>query len=407
MGGLVSDFDAINTYISNYRLESVVRNRALTGTGVVGSVDVLNQEGYTGTLRYLNQTGPLNYSDTQTTTDTHINYGTETAVDGLVSQYDTETATFIKTYRTHGANEYNLTGEIALDNPTTLEYIGSMFGREVARDIDDTLLQTLKSVVYSEVLASGRTAYTDGNDKGQIRTNPRNDDAGFYFDVNRATDNAVVGSSRLIDTSVQGGLAAQSLLQARQAGFGDAGITDRFYLVVDSDTQLDLQVSNILTSMDRISGSSTVFNTILGAAFQVVVSDNISGDDFDFNAVGVGDTDQAINAGSKRTSFLIRQGAIGINSIPLVGPSIDRDKNIRTGGGMGSQEIFQRWSYLLHPTGYTWDGSDTAIFERESAVNTAAGRNTIVGVHNTGTAGSPYTRRSLVGNLSILPIFHA
>ena len=96
MGGLVSDFDAINTYISNYRLESVVRNRALTGTGVVGSVDVLNQEGYTGTLRYLNQTGPLNYSDTQTTTDTHINYGTETAVDGLVSQYDTETATFIK-----------------------------------------------------------------------------------------------------------------------------------------------------------------------------------------------------------------------------------------------------------------------------------------------------------------------
>lgn len=377
--------------VSAYADQAYTDAVRLAGTALVGS-DAriqINDEDFYGTIRWNKTLGPLQYDGDSDTTGaaTVINTGVNSedgTEEGKVTGHSTDFAEYIKSIRSHGADQYNVT-QLITQRDGAIAKVAQDFATTRARDADAALVSMLKGVVKAEVAVS--EASSDADDKrGQFDPDSLNEGAGFYYDVNGVSgDNSVAGTAGLIDTAMAGGKAATNLWTAMASGFSDLE-PDFMYLVVQPSVYQDMRTANLLDEQDRVTDGNVQFSTLMGGLFRVIVSRTSLGN---YSQAGTQGADQPVNEGSIKTSLLALPGMISFVDIPQVNPvAIDSDESVA--GGFGNREAWYRWGYAGHPRGYTWGGSKSTW-----ATNA------------TFEADGSFLRKENVGNLGLLPIFHS
>ena len=410
---------AISAY-SDQEYNDAVR---IAGTALVGSDARIStsDEDYFGSIRWTTTLGDLNYTGRSAGGNnpanavgvsgrTNINLASEDSSEGATTDVNHDSSQYIKTMRTMGATQYNVT-QVLTAAPNAIEKVSRDFGNSRARDNDAALVAMLQGVTHTELAArralgtqtsstrsaTGNTAvnaYGQGyRDGAQL-----NNDAGFYVDLNgplnaataRATTsgttvaNDTAGVRKLISSST-GGAAAEGLWQAASAAFADLE-PDFFYLVISPETYQDIRAANLLDNQDRITDGNIQVDTLLQGKFRLLVTRTLGSDDFDFTGTTA---DNPLNIGSKRTSYLMLPGSLYQSDVVVPNPvAFDADESV--GRGAGNRELWYRWGNIYHPRGYTWGGS-TAQFALNSDYS----------------ATSAWTRKEHVGNMGILPIHHA
>ena len=350
---------AVSAYADQRRTDAV----KLIGTALVGTdarINV-NDEDFYGSVRWNKALGNLNYGTASAGT-TEINYASETNTEGKTTDFSTDILEFIKTYRTFGVDQYNVT-QLITGQPGAIVTVGGQLADVRARDEDEALRSVIEGVIKAEV-AIGEAETNQG---GQSATNTFDDGKGFYVDL---------GTTKLVDTTKVGAKAVEGLLSAISYAFADQE-DDFMYLLIDQAVMLDLRLANFIDD-DRVTEGNIDFQTILNGKIRLILSRKGFAAESSSSAVtGV------------KTSVLMKAGAVSFNTIGVSNPvAFDRDESV--GGGSGLQEMWARWSYCLAPRGYTWAGLKTA-YATNALFKVAAS----------------WTRKETIGNLGILPIFHA
>lgn len=408
--------NAIARAISAYSDQEYTDAVRIAGTGLIGSDARISgsEEDYFGSIRWTRTLGALMYNTASRTSPgevagglTAINYGDESDDHGATTGVQHDSSQYIKTLRTMGAQEFNVT-QILTAAPNSIEKVSRDFGITRARDNDAALMAMLQGVTAAEVarrIDDGTTTATLGaanvNTRyGQGLGDSLNKDAGFYFDCNgpmaegvtRTSNAGTAGDNSLIDavtaTSRQGGAAGSRLWEAASAAFGDLE-PDFFYLVIGTRTYHAIRSANLLDNQDRITDGNIQVDTLLGGKFRLLVTRSLD-TGFDFSPTGsTPSANDAVNQGSVNTSYLMLPGALYQSDVVVPNPvAFDADESI--GRGTGNRELWYRWANIYHPQGYTWSGS-TGGFATNDLYETAAS----------------WQRKEMPGNLGILPIFHA
>ena len=398
-----TDFANINRAVSAYADQEYTDARRIAGTALVGTDARINgnDEDRYGTIRWDSTLGALNYSTTQTTTDTHVNVATETSDEGLTTDMSTFTAEYIKTVRTHGANQFNVT-EVITGRDGAIGKVGRDFGRTRAEDEEAALRAVLRGVIRAELDVGVANAAA-----GQSDPDTLDGTKGFYFDVNNkagATNGGTAGTAELIGSSTTARTAAAgaNLWEAASYGFSDVE-PEFFYLVIQPSVYNELRSANLIDQQDRITDGNIQFETLLGGKFRIIVSRT---------GLGAYGTRANVNTGSTKTSLLMLPGALSMTDVSVPNP-VAFDNNESVGRGSGNREAWYRWGYVMHPRGYTWNGSKSAFVNNadattrtaQSAIDGYDYSGTVIGT-GVGARTSPWGRVENVGNLGILPIFH-
>ena len=445
---LTSDqYQNISRAISAYGQQEFNDSKQLVGTQIVGgSVTiggtpiVSEREDFYGTIRFDKAQDDVSYLNSGTTISgkTRVNVATETSSEGELSEFDMDTAEYIKTYRTHGAEDYLVT-PVLTRRAGAIGKIGEHYGRTRARDADAALVSVLKGVIGQELARAngvsiagqaGSSAPTaiaarlaGSGSFGVDDANSLNQNGGFFYDVNSSPlDNDTAGTNTLIGavgaTKGKGAAVFENVLKAHAYGFSDVDV-DFMYLVVDRKTYLDIQLANLLDD-DHVVDGNVKFQTVLNGQYRILYTRTSLGS---YNATYgtvagtvTGDT-QSVNAGSSRTSVLIRPGAVAFVPMGVNRPvAIDRDESV--GKGAGRDELWLRWGFVMHPYGYSWAGSKKAFARNDDIDPTVATNATNAGLfggplaaaadRKRGFSGAANWRRAEnVGNLRILPVFHS
>ena len=383
-----SDFTNIARAVSAYSDEAYTEARKIISTSIVGSDSRINvnAEDYYGTIRWLKPLGALSYEVSGTPTDdtdgstTKINIGDQSSTEGAKTGIKDQVSEYIKTVRTHGADEYQV--QQILSGQSGLAKIGRDFGETQARDMDAAIVSVINGVATAEALL-GTGGQTSPNTV--VETN------GFYVDLNDTTVQGFYSGSagKLVDNAqTTAGEKISPLLAAAAVAWSDYE-PDFMYLYTSPSEILDMKVANIVDDV-RIQDGNVVFDTILSGKFRLVPTRT------SFRNLS---TATNVDTASVRTSFLVMPGSVALHSLPVPNPvAFDRDESISR--GTGTTEAWYRWGYVMHPLGYTWGGSKTA-FVANSGENTSSYDNT------SATLASNFTRVNDMLNLGILPIFHA
>ena len=376
--------------VSAFAQQEYTDARYLAGTGLLGSDARISvsDEDYYGTIRWDETLGANSYTQAAVTGRTNVNYGNESTTEGLTTDFSTDFAEYIKSNRNVGASDYNLT-QVITRREGAIAKLGSSFGRVRARDEDDALLAMIQGVVGQEALVGASAAATRF---GQNLAAPQDSAHGFFFDVNgplarevTQTDNSASRSAGLIDTSAEGGKAAKRIFEAMGAAYGD-NEPGFMYLIVDPETYYDIRNANLLDNQDRVTDGNIEFDTILQGKIRLFVTRTVLGD----NSPASASATSNVNAGSTKTSLLCLPGSISMVDLPMVNP-VEFDSDASVGRGTGNREAWYRWGYVMHPRGYTISSS---VSKTAFATNT------------TYSTAASWTRKEVVGNLGILPIFH-
>lgn len=378
--------NALARAISAFSDQAYTDNVRIAGTALVGSDARLSgsEEDYFGTVRWTRTLGDIAGRAIDGTAATGfataINVATETSDEGQTTDVRHDSAQYIKTMRTLGAEQFNVT-EVLTQAPNAIEKVSRDFGVSRSRDTDAALLAVLRSVAATE--AKTGTA-------GQVITSPRNNAAGFYVDL--GTDKLVSASS----ATNMGAARGNALWEAIGAGFGDQD-PEFFYLVISPETYQDIRSAN-LVDQDSISDGNVNVPTLLGGKFRILVTQNVAGHNFS----------TAANIDGTKTSYLMMPGFIHESAIAVPNPvAFDADESM--GRGAGQRELWYRWGNVYHPQGYTWQGS-TSAFAQNTETRLTGASTLLTSFYNTSlvaAAPTSYARKETVGNLGILPIFHA
>ena len=427
--------------ISAYGQQAFTDAVRLAGTDLVGgsvtlggSQIVSEAEDFYGTIRWDKAADDVAYLNTGTEisgSKTRINIATETSTEGEKSDFEMDVLEYIKTYRTHGAEDYLVT-QVLTRRGGAIQKIGENFGRTRAQDTDMALIATLKGVIGAEVRRAKGVGITDAlrtEDSGAYGIREDNmlpETGGFYYDVNYAANNkTTVGTGTLIAPKATGGstkgagaITFEEVLKAQTYGFSDVEVPF-MYLIVDPRTYLEIQVANLLDE-DHVTDGNVQFRTVLNGAYRLYVTRTAIGDFATpaqtistANGYGHGsnvtDAKAAVNIGSKRTSVLVRPDAVAFVPMGVNRPvAFDRDES--TGRGAGRDEMWLRWGYVMHPYGYSWTGYKGAFARNDDlgASVTAAVFGGSATAKNRGYSGEQnWERKEAPGNLRVLPIFHA
>ena len=371
--------------------EKYTTAKKLSGTGIVsGNPDIdVNTETFIGQLRWYQ---PLNPTiNVASLTDSTAGTKTDTAQTYL---------NYVKTVRTHGAERVNLQEIVTQKNK--LDKIASDFTETRAQDEHNAILAVLKGVAISELLYGAGSASGSNGLGGQTFDNDPTDlKYGFYVDL---------GSSKTIidaSTTAQGAQRAENFLKAFGMGFKDYE-PDYAYLVVGPETMASLRSANLVDQTTVVEGNVT-FNTIFGGKFRLIQT----------RATQMITSAQRtkINTGSgvdlvgTKCSFIVLPGALAFE--PLMIPKdvgVKEDPGAYMGGG--TEEIWYRWGYILHPAGYNWAGSqvkfpsDAEYGYGVTSGTTFADVSTIAdGMANTTGSWTRKVKSAL--SLGILPVFHS
>ena len=434
MATKIASFQNIRRAVSAYANRAFTDARAIASTSIFttgvrvnpGGLGAISgsSEDYYGTVRWDNPMGTLNYAkakDTGETANTNIATGDESDNEGVTSDFTTDTAEYIKAFRTAGANQYNVT-EVIARRSGSIAKMGATMGRTRAQDADAIFSAIAKGVINAEIARAGSVAKAKKAAEGgygQTDAKKFDEGGGFFVDLNASAGaNSTAGTKKLVDTSqvdkAGGGMGAavRPIFESVAKAWSDQREAF-YYLVVDPETYLDIQQLGLFER--SIQDGNLNVQTILNGAFRVIESRGVSYSVNGTATTGVLSTNfaggltsavtQAVNSGSTRLSLVCRPGAIAYVPIPVVDPvAFDRDESL--GRGAGRREAWYRWAYIAHPMGYTWDGAKTAFVEMDTYEAAASWAR--AGVDDNTTAANLVAGAG-VGpeSLGILPIFHA
>ena len=365
------EFQNLAIAVSAYSDEAYTNAKKISGSGLVGTdgrIDT-STETYVGQMRWYKPLSPV------------INVASLTsATAGTRTDISTEFSKYVKTVRTHGAQQVNLQSIISAQDG--LAKISRDFGETRAQDEHNSLLAILKGVAQAEVdrvagSGTGIISYDTDCDAAGPNYN------GFFVDLNAAGMFGAAATNsgderKLIDTTAAGASKAIRLFQALGAAWKDYE-PNYMYMFTTPEVMAELRTANLVDST-IIRDGNIDFQTIFGGKFRLVMTranqGNLS-------------SDAAVNDRSVKTTFLVGPGCIAMNSLAVPNPvEIERSAAVYMGGG--TTDVWYRWGNVYHPSGYTWAGSDTAFAS-----------------DTTYAASGAWTRKVNSLNLSILPIFHA
>jgi len=354
---------AIQSALSAYSDEMYTNAKKLSGTGIVGS----NSQIDPSTETFIGQTRFYKPYATQS-----VNVAsTSSSSDGAKQTYVSDFLTYVKTVRTHGAQEINM--QRVVSQQDGLAKIARDFGEVRAQDEHDAILNILQGVAKKEAaIGTGYSSFGGNYDSDGI---------GFFVDVNANgafgtdTDQGLLAASGI--STGYGAIRAENLFTALSLGFADYE-PDFVYMITSPEVMTQLRVANIV-DQTTVTEGNLEFTTAFGGKFRLLMSRADQG-----NRSG----DANVHANSTKTTFMVKPGAIELAQLAVPMPvEMYRDANKYNGGG--TTDMWYRWGYVAHPMGYNWTGSST-----EFAAN--------AGYNNSAS----WARKYDTLNLGILPIFH-
>jgi len=414
---------ALQSALGAYSSEMYTNARKLSGTGIVGSSAEVNTstETFIGQARFF-----------KPYTSQSVNVASMTSAgEGPKQGYTSDFLTYVKTVRTHGAQEINV--QKVVTQIDGLAKIARDFGEVRAQDEHNAILSVLQGVARSEAAYGSVDLDTDANQTdfaggianfgynytagvptvGQGTGTGRNADAGFgfYVDVNAAgtfgnaattaanTRSLVYGlrQATLSDQAgstfpgYMGAALGSNLFKALSLGFADYE-PDYMYMITSPELLTQLRVANLLDETSITDGNLN-FNTIFSGKFRLITTRADQGNYASF--AGVNDL-------STRTTFLVKPGSVTLNQLEVPMP-VEMYRNANTYNGAGSTDIWYRWGYVAHPQGYSWSSTSQSAFVTNDQLAASA----TVGPAQGADAAPAWVRKFNVLNLGILPIFHS
>jgi len=389
-----SAFGTLNKAISAYSDEMYTRAKKIVSTQLVGMDANINANGedFIGQVRFYKPLGGYSVGGSNATPDVS---GANNAVVNVASQDEnyggttniaTEVQTYIKTVRTHGANEYLV--QSVISGQDGMAKIARDFAETRAEDEDQALRSCLAGVMNTELSTANAKAGTLYSER--FAGNGVDADATKSFGyVAASSDTIGTGSSleKLVDLSATSpGQRVEHIIRAM--GAWSDYTPDFVYLVVSPEVYLDIKVANLVDD-ERVTDGNISFETLLGGVIRVIVSRNFG--------QGLGSVTHAAISGTTavttiKVSYMMLPGSLFMHNVSVPNPvAIDRNEGV--GSGSGRTTAWYRWGYVMHARGYSFTGTQTAF-----ATNAAYA----------GSVATPaWDRKSDLLNLGILPIFHA
>jgi len=396
-----SAFGTLNKAISAYSDEMYTRAKKLVSTEIVGTDAQINANGedFIGQIRFYKPLGAYavgatggSAEDTTGSSNAVVNVATQGEDYGKTTNISTEVQTYIKTVRTHGANEYMV--QSVISGEQGLEKIARDFAETRAEDEDQALRSCLSGVLNAELATANAKqvdtdAGTDGNQAATLYSqvwagNAVDGDATKAFGyVAASSDTIGTGSTLegLVDlTESAPGKRVEHLIRAMGAWSDYA--PDFVYVVVSPETYLDIKVANLVDD-ERVTDGNISFETLLGGVMRVIVSRNFGSLSASATNTGLGS-----NATTFKTSYMLLPGSLFMAATDVPNPvAIERNEGV--GMGSGRTTAWYRWGFVMHPRGYNFAGTATAF-----ATNATL------------AAGASWERKADMLNLGILPIIH-
>jgi hypothetical protein len=390
---VVTDLAGVDNFVlqevlSAYTDEAYKTAKKLSGTGIVGDNPsiVANGETFMGQMRWFKPLTPV------------INVASLTnAAAGAKTSYSSMFLNYIKSVRTHGAENVNMKDVVTQQDG--LAKIARDFANTRAQDEHNALLSILKGVAISEALNGAATGTGSTGLGGQSFTSDDTDAKyGFYVDLGAALP--VIAAS----STAQGAARAEGILTAFGKAYKDHEPAYA-YLVTSPEVLASFRSAN-LVDQDRVVEANVEFQTIFNGKFRIILTradQSMSGAELAEINAGAG-----VDITGTKTSFVVLPGAIAMKPVAVpMDTEITRDGNAYNGGGLTS--IWYRWGYVMHPAGYSWNGPDDAFPSdadyksvMESDVKTA-----VTSITTVANARGIWTRKFTSAlSLGILPIFH-
>ena len=389
-----SAFGTLNKAISAYSDEMYTRAKKLVSTELVGSDANINANGedFIGQVRFYKPLG--NYAvggsnsaeDVAGSASTVVNVASQDENYGGTSNISTEVQTYIKTVRTHGANEYLV--QSVISGQDGMAKIARDFAETRAEDEDQALRACLAGVMNTELKTANTLAATKYS--LMFAGNAVDGDSAKAFGyVAASSDTVGTGSSleKLVDLSASApGQRVEHIIRAMGAW---SDYTPSFvYLVISPEVYLDIKVANLVDD-ERVTDGNITFETLLGGVIRVIVSRNFGQTLGSVTHAALSGTTAIATA---KVSYMMLPGSLFMEPVSVPNP-VAVDRNEAVGSGAGRTTAWYRWGYVMHARGYSFTGTQTAF-----ATNAAY----------LGTAGTPaWSRKVGILNLGILPIFHA
>ena len=390
----VSNIPGTNNYvlqaaIGAYADEAYTNARKLVGTGLVSSnpdVDT-KTETFVGQMRWRR---PINQViNTASLTD---------STRGALSTYGKAMLNYIKTVRTHGAEDVNMTEVITQENGL------AKFGRDLAetrtQDEHNAILAVMKGVAISELLYGAGNASGSAGLGGQTFENdPASLRHGFYVDL--GANKPVVPAS----AAQQGAARAEGFLNALGMAFKDYEPAYA-YLVTSPETMASLRSANLVDT-DKVTDGEIEFSTIFQGKLRLIQTRANQG--LTPSELAKINTGAGIDLVGTKTSFIVLPGNVSMNPLSVPKPvGIDEDEGAYQGGG--STSVWYRWGYVAHPAGYSWEGSKEAFPTDANYMGLRLQNGTLTtlaaAANVTDLRGVWDRRFSSALALGILPVFH-
>lgn len=389
-----SAFGTLNKAISAYSDELYTRAKKIVSTELVGkdaSISTDNED-FIGQVRFYKPLG--NYAvggtnseeDVTGSSNSVVNVASQDENYGGTTNISTEVQTYIKTVRTHGANEYLV--QSVISGQKGLDKIARDFAETRAEDEDQALRACLKGVMNAELKTANDLSGTSYSDRWAGNALDADVNKSFGY-VAASSDTIGTGSSleKLVDLSASSpGQRVEHIIRAM--GAWSDYTPDFVYIVVSPEVYLDIKVANLVDD-ERVTDGNISFETILGGVIRVIVSRNFGQTLGTVTFAALSGTTAISTA---KVSYMMLPGSLFMHSFPVPNP-VALDRNEAVGSGSGRTTAWYRWGYVMHARGYSFSGTTTDFATNSSYI---------------GSAATPtWDRKSDLLNLGILPIFHA
>jgi len=376
----------LQTAVGAYAEEAYTEAKRLGTTAVVNRNSNIDTsiENFSGQMRWFTPMNPI------------INIASLIdPTDGIPSNYGSAFLRYIKTVRTQGAYKVNMSELITGDDG--IKRISDRFADTRATDENNSVLSVLKGVAISEALRGAGAGSGSAGLGGQTFDNdPTDAKYGFYVDL---------GSDPVITTLGSGASRIEGLIEGIGMAFKDYE-PEYAYLVANPTLMAALRSANLIGT-DRITDGNIDFESILNGKLRLIMGrSNLNLSTAELSAINAG---AGIDIVGTKTSFIILPGAIALEPLNVPKPvGIDTDESAYHGGG--TTDIWYRWGYVAHPTGYDWRGLDTKFPSNADYMGVTVGADSDAIIPLAGATGDlrPVWQRksSSALSLGILPIFH-
>lgn len=277
-------------------------------------------------------------------------------------------------------------------------------------------MAVLKGVAISECINGCASGQGSAGNGGQTWNNdPADATYGFYVDLGanllvsptgyEASDNTQ------LNVAYQGAARAEGILEAFGKAFKDYE-PEWAYLITSPQVMASFRSANLVDET-KVTDGNIDFDTIFSGKFRLIstrASQGLSSGDIDDLNGGPGGN---LTANTLKTTFLVLPGAIALEKLSVPIP-VEIYRNAASYKGSGTTEIWNRWGYIAHPTGYDWVGSAAKFASNANYYDTNY-NGTVQNLDTTSNASATLANTTGVWNrksasaltLGILPIFHA